>query len=426
MVFIIVTLVDTLTLMLLCSAISERRFKATVHWSIVAAFMIIGLAVLRWLYGINPWLKFCLMLLWFFSITFLYKGSWLHRAILTILHFNISVVTETVLLTASVAVSGETVETIVQSDAFMLFLIVVTRLTLTIVCLFLRNPLKRRRKQIVLPIWEWLSLLLVAGFTVFESFPSSRDLAFGPTFILPIRVLLLLFMNIALIFLPDKLAKLYQTENEKFALQEQMRYNKQSLQITSEAYEAQRRLTHDFDNCLHTLAQLLQHGQSDDAVSYLQTKLQDVVQAGTVVSTNNSIADAVLNQKFMQAQNHGIQMQFLINDLSGFPLSTDELVTVLANLLDNALESCLRCSGQETKTIKVKLLLEPALSTISVKNSSLPIDISASDLPTSKPDPDGHGFGLKNVKGILTKNDFDFAISCEAGWFQFTAIKVLM
>lgn len=426
MIFIIVTLVDTLTLLLLCGAISERRFKPALHWSIVTVFMIIGFAVLRWLYGINPWLKFCGMLLWFFSITFLYKGSWLHRAILTILHFNLSVASETILLTATVAMSGAGVEAMVQSNGFMLFLIVTTRIISTIVCLFLKNPLKRRRRQIVLPMWEWLTLLLVAGFTVFESFPSSRALMFGPTIILPVRVLLLLLMNTALIFLPDKLAQWYQAENEKFALQEQMRYHKQCLQITSEAYEAQRRLTHDFDNCLLTIAQLLQHGQGDDAVSYLQTKLQDVTQVGTAVSTNNAIADAVLNQKYMQAQNQGIPMQFLINDLSGFPLSTDELVTVLANLLDNALEACLRCPDQETKTIKVKLLLEPALVTISVKNSSLPVDISADDLATAKVDPVGHGFGLKNVKQILAKNEFDVAISYEAGWFQFTAMKVLL
>lgn len=426
MTFIIGSLVDTLTLLLLCGAIAERRFKPVLHWSIVTVFVLSGFAVLRYLYGINPWIKLCGMLLWFFSVTFLYKGSWLHRAILTILHFNISVVSETILLTAAVAVSGEAVETFAQSSGYMPFLIFTSRMTLIAACLLLEKPLKLRRRQIVLPIWEWLTLLLVAGFTVFESFPSSRALELGPTVILPIRVLLLLFMSTVLIFLPGQLAKLYQTENEKFALQEQMRYNRQSLQITAEAYEAQRRLTHDFDNCLLTLAQLLQHGQCDDAVSYLQTKLRDVVHTGTAVSTNNSIADAVLNQKYIQAQNHDVQMQFLINDLSGFPLSADELVMVLANLLDNALEACLRCSGQETRTIKVKLLLEPALATVSVKNSSLPIDVTAADLATEKVDSDGHGYGLKNVKQILTKNDFDYAVFCEAGWFQFTAMKVLI
>lgn len=41
-------------------------------------------------------------------------------------------------------------------------------------------------------------------------------------------------------------------------------------------------------------------------------------------------------------------MQFIINDLSAFPLSTDELVTALSNLLDNALEACRHCSEAES------------------------------------------------------------------------------
>lgn len=43
-----------------------------------------------------------------------------------------------------------------------------------------------------------------------------------------------------------------------------------------------------------------------------------------------------MNQKYAQACELGIQVDFAINDLAEFPLSNKETVVVLSNLLDNA------------------------------------------------------------------------------------------
>lgn len=419
-------LIDTLTLLMLCSAISERRFKPVLHRIFVAAFMIAGPGVLYLFYGFNPWLKPFGLLSWYLAVAYLYKGSTLYKVVITILHFNISVVNETVLLTILLSVRGGTIDALVQSTAAMFFLSIISRLLLLLLCLFLSRLLRRRQNQIELPIWEWLVVLLVSCYTFFELYPASIALQSGPTLLLPIRVLVLLFMNVSLVFLLDKLAGWYKIETEHVRLQEQMRYNRQSLRNASEAYQAQRRLTHDFNNRLLATLQLLEQGQSEEALTYVSSMLQGVARAETAVSTNHFIADAVLNQKYMQARSQGIDMQFIINDLSGFPLSADELVTVLANLLDNALEACSFCPADIKRSIKVKLLLDRTAATISVLNTSLPVSVSDNDIKTSKANSGEHGFGLKNIKQILQKNDFDFVMHYEKGWFQFTAIKVLL
>jgi sensor histidine kinase regulating citrate/malate metabolism len=49
----------------------------------------------------------------------------------------------------------------------------------------------------------------------------------------------------------------------------------------------------------------------------------------------------VLNQKYQQAQEHDIDVQMQVNDLSSVSIYTDHLVVLLSNLLDNAIEACL-------------------------------------------------------------------------------------
>lgn len=418
--------VDTLTLLMLCSAITERRFKPVMHWTFVAALIILGTGVFHIFLNMNPWLKPLGSMSWYLAISYLYKGSTLYKIVVTILHYNISMVAETIFLSVLITVIDGGIDAIIDSAAAMMTVLVLSRVILLIMCSLLFQFLRRQKTQIELPKWEWMAVLLVSGFTSFEIFPACIILKDGPSIFLPIRIVLLLSLNIAVVFFVGKLAEWYRIETENFRMQEQMRYNRQSLQNASEAYQVQRRLTHDFDNRLLTIAQLLQQEQSAEALSYVSTILQGMAKADTAVSTNNFIVDAVLNQKYKQAQNQGTVMQFIINDLSGFPLSTDELVTALSNLLDNALEACRLYPAEEKRIIKVKLLLEPMLATISVLNTSRPVCLSGDDIATTKANRGEHGFGLKNIKQIFKKNDFDFAISWEEGWFQYTAIKVLV
>ena len=60
------------------------------------------------------------------------------------------------------------------------------------------------------------------------------------------------------------------------------------------------------------------------------------------ISANHPIIDVILNQKYQVAQEMGINMQVHVNDLSSLSLNSDELVVLLSNLFDNAIEACQR------------------------------------------------------------------------------------
>lgn len=108
-----------------------------------------------------------------------------------------------------------------------------------------------------------------------------------------------------------------------------------------------------------------------------------------------------------------------MNDLSNLPFDTSDIVVLLSNLLDNAIEACQRYDKGD-KTIHVMAVAQQDFF-ISVRNTSEPVTIINSSIPTTKPEPQLHGFGLANIRLILEKYSGEYTMFYENGWFQFTA-----
>ena len=115
------------------------------------------------------------------------------------------------------------------------------------------------------------------------------------------------------------------------------------------------------------------------------------------IRTNNVIVDAILNSKYKETLNKGIVFIFQINDLSGINICDEDIVVILSNLLNNAIEACEKCLGK--KVMKMKFVKEKDSVIISVKNTyDGKIDIIDGEIQTSKKYEIGeHGIGIKNI-----------------------------
>lgn len=178
---------------------------------------------------------------------------------------------------------------------------------------------------------------------------------------------------------------------------------------------SQRMQTHEYRNRLTVLSMLLAQGQYAQAEDFLQQLTQYTYQDSPTVQTNHPIADAVLNLKYAQAREQRTAMRFVVGDLSGLPFTDDEVVKLLGNLLDNALEACRKLDGH--REIDIKLLCQEGGVSLSVRNPLPPED--------SAPRQDAllHGFGLQTVDWVLRRHQMPYAITREYGWFQFTAMS---
>lgn len=152
----------------------------------------------------------------------------------------------------------------------------------------------------------------------------------------------------------------------------------------------------------HLHFEVRENGERVDAMSY----------------THNSTIDALLNQKAQVAKKNNIDIRFKVNDLSGTKVAPMDLVIIIGNLLDNAIEACLKLPAGE-REIYAQLLLEGTLF-LSFRNTSPPVEIVNGYIATTKKPPDLHGFGLQNVKTALKKYDSFYDMAYEDGYFAFT------
>ena len=141
-----------------------------------------------------------------------------------------------------------------------------------------------------------------------------------------------------------------------------------------------------------------------------------------LVNTHNPIIDAILNQKGYAAKEQDIDLHFEINDLSDVAIPSVDLTVVISNLLDNAIEACQKLEkAQRRMTVKAiyNKSDNPPTLFFSVENASKPVEIFGDHIPTTKPEPELHGFGLPNVMDILHKYDVFYLMDYKDGSFLF-------
>src|SRR5690625_234572 len=149
----------------------------------------------------------------------------------------------------------------------------------------------------------------------------------------------IVLVNRTPIYLEQKIVGAVSTIRRKTEIEE---VTNELLEIKQYA-NAQRAQTHEFSNKLYIILGLLQLHQFDDAIDFIQRE-SDLQQEWSQFLFDNvadPIVHGLLQGKYNQANEAGINMVIQPDSQLTYRLSrkkTDVLVTVLGNLIENALE----------------------------------------------------------------------------------------
>jgi sensor histidine kinase regulating citrate/malate metabolism len=206
---------------------------------------------------------------------------------------------------------------------------------------------------------------------------------------------------------------------ETALMKQQMDIQTDSILALERNYRTQRQTVHEFQHQLQTIHDLL----SGDNVAIAKKYVSSLQEAQTTrilaVNSHHPIIDAILNHKYQTANENHIDMQIQVNDLSTVDIDTDALVVLLSNLLDNAIEACLRTNN--TPSIDCSVLNDDDLLFISIRNTSLPVTIIDDIIQTSKLPKQDHGYGLSIIRHILKQHNAEYTFTYDDGWFHFVA-----
>ena len=178
---------------------------------------------------------------------------------------------------------------------------------------------------------------------------------------------ILLATNAVILILIDLTEKNNLAQEQQKTLNEQLRSQRANIDALSSAYATQRKMTHDFRHHIAALS---------------------------------------------------------VNDLSPLQIELIDCTVVLGNLLDNAIEACLKLE-EAKRRIEVSVLRDEAYAYgdaklyVSIINTSLPVHIEKDCIATTKLEPHLHGFGLPCAKELLRRNNAFYTMDYHDGAFQF-------
>ena len=184
----------------------------------------------------------------------------------------------------------------------------------------------------------------------------------------------------------------------------------------SDNLEKQKRKSHEYNNHMAAIKGMLEQGQIDELQKYVSVIVEKEKKLPAEINTYHTIINAILNTKYDEIKQKDITLIMKVNDLSGITMSDEDIVVLLSNLLNNAIEAC---EKSKEKMLKLKFVIEDEQIILSVKNSiaELPISVDG-QLVTSKVDKeDSHGIGMKNIIDVIEKYSGRYVIDYDQQWF---------
>jgi len=166
-------------------------------------------------------------------------------------------------------------------------------------------------------------------------------------------------------------------------------------------YKTMRGWRHDYHNHIQTLLAL--NGDKEKTEQYLLNLNHDLSTVDTVIKTGNVMVDAILNSKLSLIKEKKIAVNAKAVVPPKLHISDIDLCVVIGNLLDNAMEACLRQPEEDRRYIRVFIGVLKVQLYISVTNSLCGHLKKSQKSYLSTKGSEGHGFGLTRIDRIVEK-----------------------
>ncbi len=183
----------------------------------------------------------------------------------------------------------------------------------------------------------------------------------------------------------------YQMNEQKYSMLEE------HYQEVDKYHEKIRILKHDMKNQLLNIEGQLIQENYEQAINQLSYLIDETSVSDFQHFTPHKAVNILLGHKFRQAQEMGIACEFDIQLAARIGIVDTDLINLVGNLLDNAIEACTYC---DERSIYLKMVLHYHCLVIKCENS---MDGKHKTLTTRKKDQQEHGIGTESIKRIIKK-----------------------
>ncbi|MBS42293.1 MAG: histidine kinase [Nocardioides sp.] len=196
------------------------------------------------------------------------------------------------------------------------------------------------------------------------------------------------------------------------------------LDVVRGLTESLRAQTHEAANRMHTVVSLIEMGRPDDAVEFATEELQlaQLLTDRLVGATTDPVVTALLLGKSAAAAERGTDLE-VVGTLPGLDLHGRDLVTVVGNLVDNAVDAATGPGAAERRRVRLTLAPGPAAgeAVVRVEDSGAGMDdeearhaLETGWTTKASSSPGGRGVGLALVAQVARRHGGDVRIGRSA------------
>lgn len=280
------------------------------------------------------------------------------------------------------------------------------------IILFSRINTKKSQNQHI-PVLMIPLFSLISMYTLMEFVLRYTDAKTGYTF-LGLLAVAVISINLFAYCIYLTLLKEQKSDHQRNLQIQAYEYQIKNHENIIQVYQETCRLRHDMKHQFTLIQSLLKNGRIADAENYLSSLIDLTIEHSPILLCDNEIINYVLNYKLAQCNKLKIPYSFQITTPLA-NLSESDLVLILSNLLDNAIEAE---KGLPDPDIKVIIQKQGGYVQFMIQNRIMHSVLENNpSLLTSKRESKYHGYGIVNARDLLSKHDgmMDFYESC--GYF---------
>lgn len=166
------------------------------------------------------------------------------------------------------------------------------------------------------------------------------------------------------------------------------------------AYNKYRCIIHDEKHLLSFLEECLENDKIEEALMFIKNFQNNNFNSDNLVWTGIPIVDFMLNIKYRKIEKYNIA--FKVNaDFENIPLEDSDVIMILGNLLDNAIEASMKSKKKEIKLYianKNDMFILKVINTYEIE----PVT-KGERFISNKKEKNKHGWGIESVKEIVNK-----------------------
>ena len=267
----------------------------------------------------------------------------------------------------------------------------------------------------------WLICLVMATYYIISVFliPGYAGFDLRGTILKPAIGLLILGFYSILMFLFSNVRKEAEARHSAQISVLQLSALQSRMEAVRVAENAIRTERHDLRHRLQAVAELVAHGDREEALDFLDAAQQRLDDHKPVRWCRPPVLDAVFSSYFDQARQQGIQVEANLALPDTLPVNEGELAIVLANALENAIHANLELP-QEQRKLRCKLLASPGIMLELANPCTGDVAFGPDGLPLAR--RDGHGLGCQSISAFCRKHGAVCQFTLEDGWFRLRLI----